>query len=224
MKKVRIQIEVVSDIVCPWCYIGKARLEKAMAASSDRFDFEVDYFPFELDPLVPENGHDYQNYMSQKFGHASKFLQVAEHVRAVAAGEGIEIDLCRQKTYPNTRDAHRIILLAREDDKQGQVVNAFFRGFFTEGADLSRKETLLSIGARAGLDTGKISLMLESNTGKSQIEMAQKKLKDLGITGVPLFILDNRFVITGAQSVDAFKKAFEEIASRIQEDVELQNS
>ena len=107
--------------------------------------------------------------------------------------------------------------MAREEDKQDEVVDAFFRAYFTEGVDLTKKENLISIASGAGLDAHRIALLLEGNTGRTQIEMAEKDLLDLGITSVPLYILDNRLAVTGAQSVKAFIKAFEEAASSIDE-------
>jgi predicted DsbA family dithiol-disulfide isomerase len=212
MGKEKIKIGVVSDVICPWCYIGKRRLEKAIHQSSDRFDFEVEYFPFELNPHMPEGGSNYREYLIEKFGSESRFHQLTNHVRQIAAQEGIEFNLDIQTVSPNTRNAHRIILLAKEDGKQNDVVENFYSAYFCEGIDLSKKDNLLDIAARSGLDRGKIEQLLESNTGKVEIEMAEKELHDLGITGVPLFIIDNKFAISGAQPVDAFIQAFEEAA------------
>ena len=213
MEKTLITIGIVSDVVCPWCYIGKRRLEKAMALTSDRFEFEKEYLPFELDPHMPEEGADHREYLSKKFGGEAKFQELTEHTKKVAAREGLEFNLDMQHRYPNTRNAHRIILMAREEDKEDDVVEAFFRAYFTEGLDLTKKENLIRIAVGAGLNGDKIDLLLQSNTGKTQIEMAETELHRLGITSVPLFIIQNKLVITGAQSVDAFTKAFEEAAS-----------
>ena len=217
MEKMLIRIGVVSDVVCPWCYVGKRRLEKAMGLAADRFDFEVEYFPFELNPHMPEEGASYEEYMCEKFGSISRFNEHTEHLRQVAAQDGIEIDLTRQKTYPSTRNVHRIILMAREEDKQAEVAEAFFRAYFTDGVDLTKPENLISIGAGAGLDEHRISLLLQGSTGQSQIEMAEQELTALGITSVPLFIIENRVAITGAQSVEAFTQAFEEAAATMRQ-------
>ena len=217
MKKTLITIGIVSDVVCPWCYIGKRRLEKAMALTSDRFDFEKEYLPFELDPHMSEDGTDHREYLSKKFGGEAKFQDVTEHTKKVAAREGLEFNLDMQHRYPNTRNAHRIILMAREEDKQDEVVEAFFHAYFTEGLDLTKKENLIRIAVGAGLNGDKIDLLLQSNTGKPQIEMAETELHRLGITSVPLFIIQNKFALTGAQSVEAFIKAFEGAASATDE-------
>lgn len=210
MTKAKIKIGVVSDVVCPWCYIGKRRLENAIHQSSDRFDFEVEYFPFELNPHMPEEGADYREYLTSKFGSESKFLQLTNHVKQIAAQEGLDFNMDVQKISPNTRNAHRIILVAKEDGKQIEVVEALFKAYFTEGVDLSNINNLIDISVQAGLDRTKIDQLLKSNSGKLEIEMAEKELQQLGITGVPLYIIDNKFAVSGAQSVEAFIKAFGE--------------
>ena len=212
MNKTKIKIGVVSDVVCPWCYIGKRRLEEAMARSSDRFDFEVEYFPFELNPHLPEGGTNYREYLIEKFGSEEKYRQLTDHVKKVAVQEGINFRMDLQKTSPNTRNAHRIIMVARDEGRQREVVEALFSAHFTEGIDLSKLENLIDIADRAGLDREKIELLLNSNTGKLEIEMAEKELQELGITSVPLFIIDDNIAISGAQAVAAFTKAFEETA------------
>jgi len=181
-----------------------------MQLASDRFDFEVEYFPFELNPHMPEEGADYKEYLCKKYGGESRFHELTEHVRRTAAREGLQFNLELQRTSPNTRNAHRIIMIARDEGKQLDVVEAFFRAYFIEGVDLSRVENLLDIAEDVGLDSDMIEALLNSNTGKLEIEMAEKELHDLGITSVPLFIIENKFAISGAQSVEAFTKAFEE--------------
>lgn len=208
MEKPIINIEVISDVVCPWCYIGKRRLEKAMELASDHFDFYVEYFPFELNPHLPEEGVDQVSYLRKKFGSEERYQELTEHVRMIAAREGLVYNMHLQQTIPNTRNVHRIIMIAREAGKQLEVVEAFFKAYFTDGANLTDLQTQLAIAAEAGLDTEGLDDLLQSNTGNLEIEMAEKELQDLGITSVPLFIVENRFAISGAQSVEAFTKAF----------------
>lgn len=221
MDKITVKIGVVSDVVCPWCYIGKRRLEKAMAMTADRFAFDVEYFPFELNPHMPDEGSNYREYLCRKFGSEAKFHELNDHVKRVAAREGLDFRMEIQQTVPNTRNAHRILMFAREEDKQVEVAERFFRAYFSEGKDLSRIQTLIDIAGEAGLDREKVTLLLGSNTGKMEIEMAEKELTDLGITSVPLFIIDDRLAISGAQSVETFTKAFEEAA--LAEDVNRQS-
>ncbi|MDQ2658002.1 MAG: DsbA family oxidoreductase [Bacteroidota bacterium] len=219
MEKTKIRIGVVSDVICPWCYIGKRRLEKAMELASDRFDFEVEYFPFELNPHMSEEGADYREYLCKKYGGEDHFHKMTEHLRLTAAREGIPFNLEMQRTIPNTRNAHRIILIARDEGKQLEVVEAFFRAYFTEGVDLTRMDNLLDIAEEAGLDMELIEALLNSNTGKLEIEMAEKELQTLGITSIPLYIFENKFAVSGAQSVEAFTKAFEEAVAMTRPDL-----
>ena len=212
MDKSTIKVGVVSDVVCPWCYIGKRRLEKAMELTSDRFAFDVEYFPFELNPHMPAEGVNYREYLCKKFGSEAKFMELSAHVKQVAAREGLIFNLDQQNVSPNTRDVHRVIMLAREEGRQLEVVEAFFKAYFREGVDLSQPENLVQISERAGMDGDQVRQLLDSNTGKIEIEMAEKELHDLGITAVPLFIIENKLAISGAQAVEAFVKAFEEAA------------
>lgn len=212
MKKTLLRIGIVSDVVCPWCYIGKRRLEKAMALTSDRFEFEREYLPFELNPHVPEEGADYREYFCGKFRREANYQERADHVKKIAAREGLEFNPEMQHRYPNTRNAHRLILIAREENKQEGVAEALFRAYFTEGLDLTKNENLIKIAVGAGLNGDKVDTLLQSNTGKLEIEMTETELQRLGITAVPLFIIQNKFLISGAQSVETFTKTFEEAA------------
>ena len=210
MEKAEIKIGIVSDVVCPWCYIGKRRLEKAMDLASDAYDFEVEFFPFELNPHIPEEGVPYRQYLLRKFGTESKFLELNAHVQEVAAREGLPFHPEAQRVSVNTRNVHRVIMLARDSGRQAQVVEAFFSAYFTEGVDLSKIDNLIDIAGRSGMDRKAVKQLLHSNTGKLEIEMAEKELHDLGITAVPLFIINDRLAISGAQPVNAFTEAFED--------------
>jgi predicted DsbA family dithiol-disulfide isomerase len=210
MEKANIKIGVVSDVVCPWCYIGKRRLESAMELASEAYHFETEYFPFELNPHIPEEGIAYRDYVLRKFGSEAKFHELNNHVTRVAAGEGLDFHPELQRISPNTRNAHRVIMLARESGRQADVAEAFFRAYFVEGTDLSDVENLIGIAERCGMESGAVGELLYSNIGKLEIEMAEKEMHDLGITAVPLFIINDRLAISGAQPVQAFVEAFEE--------------
>lgn len=213
MNKPKIKISVVSDVVCPWCYIGKRRLENAIEKVADKYDFEVEYLPFELNPQIPVEGLDQKEYLTQKFGGAGRYDEITGHVTGIAAREGITFNFDAQKKSPNTRKAHRIIQLAKENGKQVQAVEAFYRAYFTNGVDLSKDENLISVAAATGLDAEKIALFLQSDTGSAEVQMAEQQLQQLGISGVPFYIIDNKYGVSGAQPADTFIKAFEEISS-----------
>ncbi len=213
MTKPKIKINVVSDVVCPWCYIGKRRLEKAIDKVSDKFDFEIEYFPFELNPAMPEAGVDQKQYLSTKFGGSDRYAQITGQTTRVAAQEGLEFNFAAQKISPNTRKAHRVIQLAKEDGLHVKLVEAFFKAYFTEGVNLSDDANLVQIAVSVGLDKTKVETLLQSQTGEVEVEMAERELQQMGITGVPFYIIDNKYGISGAQSPETFIQAFEEIAT-----------
>jgi predicted DsbA family dithiol-disulfide isomerase len=213
MNKPTIKIGVVSDVVCPWCYIGKRRLEKAMHKLSDRFNFEVEYFPFELNPQMPASGLDQKTYLSNKFGGEERYQQITAQTTSVAAQEGLTFNFAIQKISPNTRNAHRLIQLGREHNKQLGLVESLFNAYFTEGIDLSKNENLVNIAVQNGLNKEEVELFLKSDTGTTEIEMTEHQLQQSGITGVPFYIINNTYGISGAQSSESFLKAFEEITS-----------
>jgi predicted DsbA family dithiol-disulfide isomerase len=216
MTKPTIQVDVVSDVVCPWCYIGKRRLEKAIDALKDKYDFEITYHPFELNPDTPEAGYNQKEYLSKKFGGDDRFKQLTNHVTTVASGEGLQFDFNKQHVMPNTRDMHRIIQLAKEQGNQPAVKEAFMKAYFEDGVDLSKKENLIAIAVQAGSDQEKVGQLLSGDEGKSAVALAEKELQKLGITGVPFYIINNKYGVSGAQPSTAFIQAFEDIGAKIE--------
>jgi predicted DsbA family dithiol-disulfide isomerase len=190
-------------------------LEKAMHKLSDRFQFEVEYFPYELNPQMPVSGVDQKNYLSHKFGGEERYLEITGHTTQVAEQEGLMFDFSIQKTSPNTRDAHRLIQFAKENDKQLELVEALFKAYFTEGTDLSKKENLVLIATQAGLDREETERLLSTESGALEIEMTERQLQQSGISGVPFYIINNQYGISGAQPSESFVKAFEEITASV---------
>ena len=216
MSKRKIKIGVVSDVVCPWCYIGKRRLETAMQKLSASFDFEVEYFPFELNPHMPASGSDQKEYLINKFGGEDRYHQLTRHVTEVASHEGLTFDYKSQKISPNTRNAHRLIQLSKEDNIHLELVEELFKAYFTNGIDLSKTENLVALAEKVGLNKNKVEQFLGSEVGVVEVEMAEQELKKLGISGVPFYIIDNKYGISGAQPAEAFIKAFNEITTSSQ--------
>jgi predicted DsbA family dithiol-disulfide isomerase len=211
MAKPKIKIDVVSDVVCPWCYIGKRRLEKAIDQLSDDYEFEVEYLPFELNPDAAIEGVNQKEYLTKKFGGEARYNQITNHVTATAAGEGLKFDFAKQSVSPNTHDAHRIIFLAKAEGKQQEVKEAFMKAYFEQGIDLSKKENLISVAASTGLDDKKIISWLESNEGLAEVELAQQMNYQRGISGVPFYIVNNKYGVSGAQPTDAFVKILTQV-------------
>lgn len=211
MNKPTIQIEVVSDVVCPWCYIGKRRMEKAVEQLKDHYDFAIDYSPFELNPAMPASGLNQKTYLTKKFGGEDRYNQITAYVTKMAKEEGLSFDYTRQKVSPNTRDAHRIIWLAKQDGKQVAVKEAFMKAYFEDGIDLSRKENLLAIAVRASLQEKKVESLLGSDEGLFEIELLERRNHQRGVTGVPFYIINHAYGLSGAQPSDVFVKVISEI-------------
>jgi predicted DsbA family dithiol-disulfide isomerase len=215
LNKTTVKIDVVSDVVCPWCYIGKRRLEKAIEDLSDKYNFEITYHPFELNPAMPLEGANQRQYLTKKFGDEARYQQITQQVTSVAATEGLAFNFDKQIVSPNTRDAHRIIELARKEGKQLAAKEAFLKAYFTDGIDLSKPVNLINIGSSVGLDPEKIKALLASEEGLAEVEMAEAEMQKLGVSGVPFYIIDNKYGISGAQPSATFKQALEDIGSKL---------
>lgn len=215
MTKPKIKVDIVSDVVCPWCYIGKRRIEKAMGTLADKYDFEVEYYPFELNPQMPVEGVNQKEYLSAKFGGEDRYDKITANTTATAAQEGLKFDFSKQKISPNTREAHRIIQFAKQEGKQPEVKEAFMKAYFEEGVDLSKKENLVSVAVNAGLSKKGVETLLSANEGLAEIEHTEHELQKLGISGVPFYIINNKYGVSGAQASETFIKAFEDIGKEI---------
>lgn len=217
VSKKKIKIDIVSDVVCPWCYIGKRRLERAIEQVSDQYDFELTYHPFELNPEMPPAGLDQRAYLSDKFGGEERYEQITNHTTSIAATEGLTFDFTKQRISPNTRNLHVVLQLAREEGQQLQVMEAFFKAYFTDGVDLSNLDSIIAVAASAGLAADKIRKALGDDQAKLDVVSSEKEMYKLGISGVPFFIINNAYGISGAQMSDTFLKAFEDIGAKMVE-------
>ncbi len=216
LNKPVIKIDVVSDVVCPWCYIGKRRLEKAIDQLADQYTFDVTYHPFELNPSMPAQGANQQEYLINKFGGAERYQQITQYVSSVAATEGLEFNFDHQHTSPNTRDAHRIIELARKQGKQLEAKEAFLKAYFTDGVDLTKKENLIKVALSVGIDEQSVNDLLNSHDGLAEVELAEAEMQKLGVSGVPFYIINRQYGMSGAQPTATFKQALQEIGSKLE--------
>jgi predicted DsbA family dithiol-disulfide isomerase len=203
-EKRTIHIDVLSDVVCPWCYIGKRRLEKALTVLNEKFDFTVTYHPFELNPTMPEAGVNQQAYLTRKFGDAERYTQIINHVTGIALKEGLDFRFDKQQLSPNTRKAHALIQFAREFDKQSEVKENLMKAYFTDGLDLSLDENLVNIALQSGLPGDSVKGILSDKVSLEKIEQAEKEWQKLSITGVPFYIFDKKYGLSGAQPVETF--------------------
>ena len=215
MTKPKIKIDVVSDVVCPWCYIGKRRIEKAMDELKDQFDFEVEYHPFELNPDLPKEGKNQKEYFVAKFGGEERFHQITRHVTEVAATEGLKFDFDKQEISPNTLDAHRLIAFAKRQGRQAAMKEALMSAYFEKGIDLSKDKNLIAVAVGLGMDEKSVTNFLMGEEFSAEIKMEEHVNRQRGISGVPFYIIDNKYGVSGAQSSETFVKALTEIGSKI---------
>ena len=207
-----LTIDVVSDVVCPWCFIGKRRLEKALAIKPD-IQVEVRYHPYFLNPWVPREGMAREQYLTTKFGSPERYRSIAGRVAAAAAAEGLTYAVEKMTRQPNTLDCHRLILWAQSSGMAAQMKQRLMELYFTAGADLSDREVLVGAASDVGLDPEQTREMLASDADVERVESAANAAKDAGIDGVPTFILGGVAAVTGAQSPEVLANAIEQIAT-----------
>ncbi|MCS6832728.1 MAG: DsbA family oxidoreductase [Flammeovirgaceae bacterium] len=211
MKKT-ITIHVVSDVVCPWCYVGKKRLEKAMSKLEKEFDFEVIVHPYELNPLLPENGTDFKRYLSSKFGSSEKMEKSFTYLTGIGKELNIDFHFDKIQKAFRTFHLHKLLYVALAEDLQEKMQELFFKAYFEEGKDLTDIDTIASLLAPLGWDKTKVENILQDDEIGLTVKENIDYVESLGITGVPFFIIQ-QYGISGAQSVEVFEEAIREIAA-----------
>lgn len=202
--------KVISDLVCPWCYIGKRRLEAALRQLPTGTAVSVSWHPFQLNPDMPSEGMDRKKYCTRKFGSWAKCEELFARISAAGETVGIDFHFERQPIIPNTFDAHRVIWLAGKDGKQDAVVEGLFRAYFCEGVNLSSQSNLVEVAAAAGLDQHQVERMLSSDQAASEVQAEEQEIKQLGVSAVPLFIIQDHIAVCGAQPAETLLAAFEQ--------------
>ena len=201
-----LMIEIYSDVVCPWCYIGKRRLERALSQWKDAVRPQIIWRPFQLNPTMPKEGMDRTTYLEAKFGSLETSRRLEEHVLAAGAEERITFAFEKIARTPNTLLAHRLIWYAAQQGCQDAVVDSLFKGYFEEGADIGTTSVLVQLADRAGLTA---THFLQSDGGVAEVKAEQSAGHKLGIRGVPYFVLNQAYGISGAQPVDVFVSAMQ---------------
>ena len=208
------RIDVISDVICPWCYIGKRHLEQELANLGNQgLHFTVAWHPFQLNPDMPREGVDRAQYRLAKFGSAERSRQLDERITETAASVGLEFHLDKLTRTPNTLDAHRLIRLAGQHGVQDGVVEALFEGYFCDGADIGNAEVLTRLGVEGGLERDDIAAMLASDAGLKEVTAADRMARNSGIQGVPSFALQGHVLFSGAvpaeEMAQTFRRAWE---------------
>ena len=207
------KIDVVSDVVCPWCYIGKHRLDAALArlaADEPAFAPNVNWHPFQLAPDVPAGGIDRRLYLETKLGGASRVREIHAVVEKVGADAGIAFDFARIRVQPNTLAAHRLVSFAQRDRDTGDLVERLFAAFFSQGRDVGDPEVLANIAEEAGLDRAAVAQWLAGDGGRAEIEAMDRQVRSLGVQGVPFFVFDGRLAMSGAHETDEMVRVIRE--------------
>jgi len=206
-----VVIDVVSDVVCPWCYVGKKRLEAAMRMLPEQ-NFAVFWRPFQLDPTIPKEGLPRKTYLERKFGNLERLAQTHAQLVEIGKAEGIAFAFDRITRSPNTLDAHRLIRWAQEAGKQTEMVDRLFALYFAEGADIGNHEVLIEAAVDVGLDGALVTQLLATGADLDPVIAEINAAGKMGITGVPTFIFASRYAISGAHPAETIKKAIEQNA------------
>jgi predicted DsbA family dithiol-disulfide isomerase len=201
-----VRVDIISDIVCPWCFIGKKRLETALTMTPD-IPVEVHFRPYFLNDWIPLEGMSREEYLTTKFGSPEKYKGIAQRVSMAAASEGLVYASDKISRQPNTRDAHRLIRWADAIGKGPEMKQRLMDLYFTEGADLSSADVLVQAAADVGLDPAQVRGDLASDKDVAVIEQDVQMAKDAGIQGVPMFIFGGKFAVSGAQSPEYLAQA-----------------
>ena len=214
-----VRIDVVSDVVCPWCFIGKHRLEAALKLKPD-IAVEVHWRPYFLNDWIPREGIARDEYLMTKFGSPERYKGIAQRVGAAAAAEGLVYASDKMKRQPNTLDCHRLIHWADAIGKAAEMKQKLMDLYFTQGADLTERETLVKAAADIGLDAAKVRADLATEKDVVQIEQEAQSAKEAGIEGVPCFIFGGKFAVSGAQAPEYLAEAIERLATGKQDAAE----
>ena len=209
-----LAIDVFSDVVCPWCFIGKRRLEKAIALRPD-IPVEVHYRPYFLNPWVPREGMSRVDYLTTKFGSPERYEKIALRVAQAAANEGLTYNVGALARQPNTLDCHRLILWGGRLGKAARVKQRLMEIYFSEGGDLSDPDVLVQAASDCGLDPVEVRALLASDADVTAVEQAAKSAQEAGIEGVPFYVFGNVLAVSGAQAPDYLAGAIERAASEL---------
>jgi len=208
-----MQIDVISDTVCPWCFIGKRRLMRAMALRPE-IAFDVKWRPYRLDPTVPRGGMDRQAYMRAKFGDdPMKIVEMHKLIAAEGAKDGIEFDFAAIQRRPDTLDSHRLIRWAEANGVQDEVVERLFIAYFENGEDIGDIRVLADIADLSGMDGVEVAEMLESDTDRALVEREDEIAREMGVTGVPAMIFGGKLAVSGAREPEMLALVIDRVAA-----------
>ena len=210
----KISVDVISDVVCPWCFLGQKRLDVAIAEVDD-IDVEVHWRPFQLDPTIPPEGKDRKRYMIDKFGSEERIRPAHERLEALGEAVGIDFAFDAIKISPNTLDAHRLIRWAGAagEDVQNRLTRQLFKLYFEQGANIGDHAVLIEAAREAGMDASVVATLLPTDADVEAVRTEIATASRMGITGVPCFLLEGKYAVMGAQDADTLADAIRQVAA-----------
>ena len=209
-----VKLDILSDPICPWCFIGKTLLDRALAQRPDH-PFTIEWHPFQLNPDMPAEGMDRRDYLETKFGGKERAVQAYLPVHEAAEKAGLELDLSGIRRTPNTLNAHRLIHWAGIEGKQQAVVSFLFEAYFRQGKDIGDTDVLVAVAERAEMDGPAIRRLLEGDADADDIRARDAHARERGVNGVPTFIVANQHVLTGAQPTELWLQVIDEINQQL---------
>ena len=205
MNRSQLKIDIVSDVVCPWCAIGYKKLSKAMEDLNEEILFEVNWKPYELHPEIPTEGFNKEEYYKIKFGNSNSTRDRFNHLTEEGKKAGLEFNFDKSKNLPNTFLAHRLLWFSRSKDMQDVIAEALFHAYFTEGRDIGSIHELISISTENGLQKSEIEDFLKTDIGSDEILREELRAKEMKIFSVPTYIFNKKYLLVGGQETDTFK-------------------
>lgn len=212
-----IKLDIMSDPICPWCYIGKTLLERALEQEGDH-PFLIEWHPFQLNPDMPAGGMDRADYLERKFGGKDKAVKVYSEIVAHAEKAGITLNVGDIKRTPNTLDAHRLINWAKIEGKQNAIVDALFKAYFIDGRDIGDHEVLSDLADGIGMDAAVVQRLLKSDADLEEIKGRDAMAREMGVNSVPTFIVGGRHAVPGAQQPELWRKVIADLRDQQAQD------
>lgn len=215
MTPATIPLDVFSDPVCPWCYVGKTFLDRALE-SRPLHPFRVEWHPFRLNTDLPPEGVERAPYLEAKFGDRRSVAEAMARVQAVADEAGVRMDMGKATRIPDTLDAHRLIHWAGIEGAQNRVVDALFRAYFQDGADIGQPDVLSAIASACGMDGALVGRLLSTDADRDDLMARDLDAREKGVTAVPTFLVDRQFVLAGAQSTATWQQIIDDILKQLE--------
>tara|TARA_B100001109_G_scaffold64090_1_gene52433 strand:- start:786 stop:1448 length:663 start_codon:yes stop_codon:yes gene_type:complete len=200
----KLRIDIVSDVVCPWCVIGFINLQKAIKELNDRIEFEISWKPYELHPEIPQNGYDKKLYLEQKFGNSYGRQSPYKQIEEIGSSLGFEFNFSKTKRIPNTFNAHRLLWKAEKDGLQTELSQALFKAYFTDGRDVGSIEVLSDIAHEVGMKKLETKEFLNSKEGGQETADEEMSFIEKSIGAVPTYFINNKYIIQGGQEPETF--------------------